>query len=290
MNVDIVNDFFLIKKIMNKGYERSVCKIEIENENENKKEESDNLVGTGFFCKIPSENKIFFITCHHNLENIFEKIKKLILKFDYLTDENWEKTIEFDLKKERIKIFDKEIDFIAIEVLKDDNIKDYITADESVSNKSDFKKIKMFISHFPKDKDKDKDKEKNNNKNIRLKFSLGTINGENQKNLMLNYSGWTSTGTAGAPIISVEKQELIAIHKGSYAKYNFEKTGVGFPMHLIINKIKEELNKKNEEDINKKELDKEKEEDIKEVFEKEEYKKDEEEKNLEDDEKTLTEI
>ena len=49
MNVDIVNDFFLIKKIMNYGYEKSVCKIEIENQNQN--EEGDNLMGTGFFCK-----------------------------------------------------------------------------------------------------------------------------------------------------------------------------------------------------------------------------------------------
>jgi hypothetical protein len=248
MNVDIVNNFFLIKKLMNKGYEKSICKIEIENinenENENKKEKSDNLKGTGFFCEIPSKKKIFFITCHHNLEENFEKLKKLILKFDYLTEENWEKTIEFDLEKERIKILDKETDFIAIEVLEDDNIHDYITADESVSNKSDFKNVKIFISHFPKDEDKEK------NKNLRLKFSLGTNKGMNQKKFMLVYSGWTSNGTGGAPIISVENQELIAIHKGSFAKYNFEKSGVGYPMHLIINKIKEELGQKKEEQIN----------------------------------------
>ena len=243
MNVDIVNNFFLIKKLMNKGYEKSICKIEIENinenenENENKKEKSDNLKGTGFFCEIPSKKKIFFITCHHNLEENFEKLKKLILKFDYLTEENWEKTIEFDLEKERIKILDKETDFIAIEVLEDDNIHDYITADESVSDKSDFKNVKIFISHFPKDEDKEK------NKNLRLKFSLGTINGISKNNFMLSYSGYTSNGSAGAPIISVENQELIAIHKGSRAKYNFEKTGVGYPMHLIIDKIKEEYDK-----------------------------------------------
>ena len=74
---------------MNYGYEKSVCKIEIENQNQN--EEGDNLMGTGFFCKIPSKDKIFFITCYHNLEKIFEKLKKLTLKFDYLTEENWKK-------------------------------------------------------------------------------------------------------------------------------------------------------------------------------------------------------
>ena len=279
MNVDIVNDFFLIKKIMNKGYEKSVCNIEIENvnenENENKKEENDNLVGTGFFCKIPSKDKIFFITCHHNLENIFEKLKKLILKFDYLTEENWEKTIVFDLEKERKIILDKDIDFIAIEVLKNDNINDYITADESDSNESDFKNVKMFISHFPKDKDKEK------NKNMRLKFSLGTVNGVSQKNLYMNYSGWTSVGTAGAPIISVENQELIAIHKGSYAKYNFEKTGVGYPMHLIIEKINKEYDEKKIE--YKKEVDKEdnkqKDEKQKDEEQKDENQKDEKKKD-----------
>ena len=241
MNVDIVNDFFLIKRIMNNGYEKSVCKIEIENGN--KTEENNNFKGTGFFCKIPSENKIFFITCYHNLENIFENLKKLILKFDYLTEENWEKTIEFDLEKERIKILDKETDFIAIEVLEDDNIHNYIEADESSSNKSDFKNVNIFISHFSNDKEE-------KNKNLRLKFSLGTNKGMNQKKFMLVYSGWTSNGTGGAPIISVENQELIAIHKGSFAKYNFEKSGVGYPMHLIINKIKEELGQKKEEQKN----------------------------------------
>lgn len=234
MNVDIVNDFFLIKKIMNKGYEKSICKIEIENKNQ--EEEIDNLMGTGFFCKIPSINKIFFITCHHNLEKKYEKLKKLILKFDYLTEENWEKKIELDLEKERIKILDKEFDFIAIEILEDDNIHDYITADESSYNKSDFKNRKIFISHFPKDKEK--------NNNLRLQFSLGKVNGQSQSNCMLMYSGWTSNGTAGAPILTVDKQELIAIHKGSYTKYNFEKLGVGYPMHLIIQKIKEEFDKK----------------------------------------------
>ena len=263
---------------MNKGYEKSVCKIEIENvsenENENKKEENDNLVGTGFFCKIPSKDKIFFITCYHNLENIFEKLKKLILKFDNLEEENWEITKVFDLEKERIKIFDKDIDFIAIEVLKDDNIDGYITADESASNKSDFKNVKMFISHFPKDKEK--------NKNIRLKFSLGTVNEVSQKNFYMNYSGYTSVGTGGAPIISVEKQELIAIHKGSYAKYNFEKTGVGYPMHLIIEKIiNKEYDKKKVE--YKKEVDKEdnkqKDEKQKDENQKDAKKKDDEQKD-----------
>ena len=243
MIVDIVNDFFLIKKIMDKGYEKSVFKIEIENEN--KKDETDNLKRTGFFCKIPSKKKIFLITCYHNLEDIFGKLKKLILKFDNLKEENWEETKEFDLEKERIKIVDENYDFIAIEVLKDDEIKHYITADESASNKSDFKNVNIFITHFSKDKDKE------DNKNLRLKFSLGTVSGISKKKFMLNYSGWTSNGTGGAPIISVEKQELISIHKGSITKYNFEKSGVGYPMHLIINKIKEELDIKEEEDINK---------------------------------------
>jgi len=309
MNVDIVNDFFLIKKIMDKGYEKSVCKIEIEDENQ--KDESHNMVGTGFFCKIPSINKIFFITCHHNLEKNFENLKKLILKFDYLTEENWEKTIEFDLKKERIKILNEKFDFIAIEVLKDDNIHGYITADEDYINvdvsysfeKKNFTKVKTFISHFPKDKDNEK------NKHIRLKFSLGIINGESKRNSMLIYSGWTADGTAGAPIISVENQELIAIHKGSYTKYNFEKSGVGYPMYLIISKIKENLNNKKEDykkEEDKKEEDKtekdKKEEDKKEEDKKEEDKKEEDKKeednkdeeqngeNSTDDAATLTDI
>ena len=233
MNVDIINDFFLIKKIMNKGYEKSVCKVIIENINEN--ENKDNWKGTGFFCKIPYKNKIFFITCHHNLKENFDKLKKLILKFDYLTEENWEKTIELDLEKERIKILDKDKDFIAIEVLEDDNIHDFITADESPSNKSDFNNVKMFISHFPKDIDEEK------NKNLRLKFSLGTVSGVGK--VMMYYSGLTSHGTAGAPIISVEKQELIAIHKGSLSKYIFQKPLIGVQMNLIIDKIKEEYDK-----------------------------------------------
>ena len=240
MNAGIVNDYFLIKAIMDHGYEKSVCKIEIENENQ--KEESDNVKGTGFFCKIPSKNKIFFITCHHNLEKNFDKLKKLILKFDYLTKENWEKTIKFDLEKERIKILNTDADFIAIEVLEEDNIHDYIAADESASNKSDFKNVKIFITHFPKDKEKEK------NKNLRLKFSLGEIEGISKKDFMLKYSGWTSDGTGGAPLISVEKQELIGVHKGNKPKFTYEKSGRGFPMHFIISKIKEELDKIEEED------------------------------------------
>ena len=63
----------------------------------------------------------------------------------------------------------------------------------------------------------------------------------------MKYSGWTSYGTAGAPIISVENQKLIAIHEGSKIRDNFTKLGVGLPMYSIISIINEELEKKDKQ-------------------------------------------
>ena len=96
----------------------ATCKIEI----------NESQYGSGFFCKIPyqeDENILInvLLTCEHVLEydSVFsDKDLKIIVN-------NEEKIIS--LKKKRKRWSNKIMDYSCIEILKEDNIKDYYILD-----------------------------------------------------------------------------------------------------------------------------------------------------------------
>ena len=101
-------DFHLLKKIMNSGKEKCVCKIKQEI---NKNGNFNLITGTGFFCIIPSKNIKIFLTNNHVLNQEFLDNEKYLIIFIE------EKKREINLKIDRFKFTDKEFDFTIIEIL-----------------------------------------------------------------------------------------------------------------------------------------------------------------------------
>ena len=101
-------DFHLLKKIMNSGKEKCVCKITQEI---NKNGNLYLITGTGFFSIIPSKNIKIFLTNNHVLNQEFLDNEKYLIIFIE------EKKREINLKIDRFKFTDKEFDFTIIEIL-----------------------------------------------------------------------------------------------------------------------------------------------------------------------------
>ena len=83
--------------------------------------------GTGFFCDIPEKNLKVFITNNHVINEDFLKKEKKI-KFE-IGKEN--KEINLELK--RYKMTDKFYDFTIIEILKEDNINNFLKVDKYIN-------------------------------------------------------------------------------------------------------------------------------------------------------------
>ena len=123
-------DFSLFKKISNSGIEKCVCKIEVEVKIDDKYEYK---TGTGFFCNFPDINIKVFLTNNHILNQEFLDNSK---KINYSVEINNLKTNNYiDLEKKRFKYTDKEIDFTVIEILKEDNISDFLEVDDFINSK-----------------------------------------------------------------------------------------------------------------------------------------------------------
>ena len=117
-------DFEELKKIVNSGIEKYICKIT------QMIEKNGKLIpkyGTGFFCDIPEKNLKVFITNNHVINEDFLKKEKKI-KFE-IGKEN--KEINLELK--RYKMTDKFYDFTIIEILKEDNINNFLKVDKYIN-------------------------------------------------------------------------------------------------------------------------------------------------------------
>ena len=117
-------DFEELKKIVNSGIEKYVSKIT------QMIEKNGKLIpkyGTGFFCDIPEKNLKVFITNNHVINEDFLKKEKKI-KFE-IGKEN--KEINLELK--RYKMTDKFYDFTIIEILKEDNINNFLKVDKYIN-------------------------------------------------------------------------------------------------------------------------------------------------------------
>ena len=216
----VIVNFNDLKKITNSGIEKCVCKII--NDLELKS-------GTGFFCK--ANDLKLFITNYHVINNEFLKNKKkLIIEIE-------EEEKEINLELERYKISDKENDFIIIQILEQDNIKNFLKIDEDIFSK-DYEKEIIFTCQYPG--------------GGKLNYSHGEI--IHKKHNLYIYTLGTQCGSSGSPIILFDNLKVIALHRASIRdKNNNNKKNLGIPLNIIfqsINSIKCIYEIK-DEDINK---------------------------------------
>jgi len=171
--------------------------------------QSESKTGAGFVCNI--SNIKAFITNNHILSQEFLNNEKKLILYNYKNEQK-----EINLELDRYKYTDKELDFTIIEIIKEDNFKDFLEIDEYIDS-IDYKNKKICSVQYAD--------------GGKLKYADGKNFG-----LKVNYL-WYSVGKlgslAGSPIILIDNKKLIGLHK---AERNDNKN-IGVPMNLIINKI-----------------------------------------------------
>ena len=169
---------------------------------------NDNSVGTGFFCIIPYENGSTInclITNNHVLnEKYYDENNKITL---LLNDDDITKVI--DLTKERKTYFNQEYDIALIEILYTDKIEYFLELDD---------KLKKYINSI-------EEIYKNNSIYIiqylggkKAHVSYGLIKKINK--FELKHLCSTKKGSSGSPILNLENNKIIGIHKSAYEKAN----------------------------------------------------------------------
>ena len=190
-------------------FKKTICEIII-----------DNGYGTGFISKIKYKNDyiICLLTNHHVLsEDIIKAKENIQLKFN-----NSQKYL--DLKLKRKIFYNKDMDYICIEILQEDNIQyEIIDIDDNCYNNS-------------------YNKEKYNGKNIiasgigidkEIKSSEGNISYIDDDDKFY-HSCHTEEGYSGGPIILINTKKIIGIHCGNDSIVN---KNVGIYMNDIIKDI-----------------------------------------------------
>ena len=177
-----------------KQMKSSICKIEYKN---NK--------GTGFFFKLPFENKNVqvLITNSHILNNDIKLNDKITL----LLNEGKEKKI---LNKNRKIYVKKELDILIIEIKDKDKINNYLELDENILNKdyeNMYKYHPIYILQYSKEKN--------------ALVSFGTINNIYNNDILHLVN--TEKGSSGAPILNLSNYKVIGIHKGGSDRFTFNK-------------------------------------------------------------------
>ena len=211
-----------------------ICKIKIKGAN-----------GTGFFCRIPFlENEIMdcLMTNYHVLnEKYFEENKEINI---LLNDDS--KALAIDLGIKRKKYLNKKYDLVLIELKERDKIKNFLELDDNLFKKNEkifYEEKSIYVLHYP------------NGKNACV--SYGLLNKIEEYDIIHKCS--TENGSSGSPILNLENNKVIGIHKNRSINFNFNMgTLLKFP---LINFIKKHKNintinnlSMNEKIINKKNI------------------------------------
>ena len=227
-SVDMVN-ISCTKKILNQMI-NCICKIKIKGAN-----------GTGFFCTVPfdnNNNKIkVLITNYHVLNDKYCKENKEINLL--LNDDNEAVIINLDI--ERITYFNEEYDITIIELKEIDKIKEYIELDDNIFKNNEqifYEEKSIYVIQYA------------NGKNACV--SYGLLTGMDKYNIIHKCS--TDNGSSGSPILNLENNKVIGIHKHGFIGFNFnEGTLLKFPLNDFIQKNKNIKDNK-QKDINQENL------------------------------------
>ena len=170
-----------------------ICKIKFKNK-----------IASGFFLKISDINMNFPTTNYHiiNSKNIKEnKIISILLKDD-------KEALKIDLEIERLKYFNKDYDIALIEIKETDKIKNFLELDDNLFNDNErfyYEQKSIYLLHYVYGKN--------------ICVSYGILNKINRNNI--SYSCSIDNSSLGAPILNLESNKVIGIHKhGSIINLN----------------------------------------------------------------------
>ena len=207
----------------------SICKIKINNTN-----------GTGFFCKIPYENKEMnvLMTNYHILdEKYYNQNDSLNL---FINDEEEVKII--NLKTKRITYFNKLYDLTLIELKESDgiSINKYLELDNNLFKKeikAYYENISIYVLQYPL------------GNNAAVSYGLSLSNEIN--NYEINHTCSTEYGSSGSPILNLSNNKVIGIHKQAAKKFNYN---VGTCLQFPLNDFFEKNKKENEPNNNQNDI------------------------------------
>ena len=205
-------EWFFIKEIEKTNITKAICKLKIIDKSLS--------TGTGFFCEIRSKEMKVLLTNNHLInQKILDKKGKLT----YIISNNHEqeeKIINLDL--ERYTYTNEKYDYTIIEIIDEDNIDYFLTADEDLISKIGFKNERIFSFEYPKEE--------------KISFSFGKIT--KIENNYLFYDLGTDYGSSGSPIISLETLKVIGLHKGVTKPNNLKlKKNIGISLIIVFQNI-----------------------------------------------------
>ena len=159
--------------------------------------------GTGFFCKIEQNKKKIpvLITNYHIIDDETvdsgEKIKC------YLGDEKTLNLIKVDKNRKIYSSSINKYDIMILNIYDRDNIKNinYLELDDYLLTSNSFDRYEsIYMLHYP------------SNPNITVSYGNGI---EKKDKFSLKHKCYTSEGSSGAPILDLESNKVIGIHKGA---------------------------------------------------------------------------
>ena len=127
----INNQLDLLPEFLNSHIKNCVFKMDFTIENG----QSESKTGAGFVCDI--SNIKAFITNNNILSQEFLDNEKKLILYNYKNEKK-----EINLELDRYKYTDKELDFTIIEIIKEDNFKDFLEIDEFIDS-IDYKNKKI---------------------------------------------------------------------------------------------------------------------------------------------------
>ena len=212
---------------------KNICKMKIGKEQ-----------GTGFFCEIPFPNEDnllkVLITNNHVINEQTLKKKDAVIPIDIEEEPN---TKYLNLNN-RIKYTSEKYDTTIIELKENDDIKNYLKLDDKIMediinsiNKNDkYKDETVYIIQYPEGK---------------LSASYGIIgNLCVDKKYDLLHKCSTNKGSSGSPILNIDNNKVIGIHKkGVENKYN-KGTFLNFPIKEFIQQNHKNVKEENKKDKN----------------------------------------
>ena len=200
------------EKIMDQ-MKSKVCKLKLNN----------GTKGSGFFCKIPFQNKMIpvLITNNHIIdEKELNNENQKIYFSTYNNKELNQKNPEYIELKNRMKYTSVEYDITIIEVKESDNIKDFLDL-ELEKNNVHYNKETIYILHYPNDEN--------------ISVSYGIINNirEDKKYEFIHFCN-TEKSSSGSPILDLSNNKIIGIHKGTKNNHNLG-SFINYPILEFIN-------------------------------------------------------
>ena len=186
--------------------------------------------GTGFFCKIPlgkNESLNVLMTNYHILdEKYYEDNKEIHL---LLNDEKEAFVIE--QLTERKTYFNKEYDITIIELKEEDGIKNFLELDDNLFKEKEkvfYEGKSIYVLQYPY------------GRNACVSYGL-LINIEKND---IKHTCSTENGSSGSPILNLENNKVIAIHKGAgLSDFNFNKgTFLKYPLNNFMEEQNNDIN------------------------------------------------